>query len=674
MHILKEKIITKLLEQDIEQIETDFDQYENIHPHDIDMYLLKGYYYMLQGDYNKSSQLLLFSIKHNPYDVDTYFLLGELSLITKSHFDAISYFLQANSFYTAFQQEYLFYDQQLCKQKINDINQELSDQITSLKPEQLSLLQEKLSQLKQQTMNNFNDIIRNGQDIIGKHFHTIVDQERYCGYYNVMDDNIYGGFPSRDLRYIKGELLKICYEGTQYHITPSETTLLPIAAMEPETLFTVTTAHGDTFPTIISGKEHFNYYRISEPMTITSQNPLIIGEPVKLGYRSGTKKLVISFFVDGLSQKLLEEENLKEIMPYTYSFFSKGLLCKNFFTNSDWTYPTLPSFVSGLELPTHMMFHPIINKSLPTENKILFEYFKEAGYYTAMFNGDWRSSATYGYTRGIDRYVTQNAYFGMRADQVISDALDHIRAFRETNQYLWITCADLHIIADEYDLPASIQTQLDITSRKEEKKAITSIKQDYSIQKRKAYIEALKLADLRFQPLYDYIEHNYSDDEFVITMFGDHGQTYLLKPGEHPLSRYHSNVGFMIRGGGYQGICEEYMSSVDYPSILCKLANIDTPVTQTEGILPKYFGGNEERNFTLTETIHPNDPYMASIHAKDHTFYLTTENKLAYFGRLEPGKYTAILLDGNGEIWNNPELTEYYVSYLRDHLKYILQY
>ena len=319
------------------------------------------------------------------------------------------------------------------------------------------------------------------------------------------------------------------------------------------------------------------------------------------------------------------------------------------------------------------MFHPKVNKKLPDDRKILFEYLKEAGYYTARINGDWRSCATYGYTRGIDRYIAQHANHYKDSYPII-DAIEHMEKLKETDQYLWLEYNDLHHIADDLDLAVLLQSKLDLSLQEVESRNITSVKQKSSFLKRKKYIEALKMADFRFQILYDYLERNYSDEEYIITMFGDHGQTYLLKPGKHHLSRYHSNAAFMVRGGGYEGICNEYMSAVDYLNILCKLTNVKEHIFDTEGNLPKVFGGKEERKYTITETIHPNDPYQASIHAKDHVFYLTTENKVTEYGRLDSGKYHAGLFDLSGASLDNPELIDFYMSLIKERLKYILNY
>lgn len=677
MNNQKEQIINHLLNHDFHNLEKSFHHYEQTYPFDVDMYLLKGFFYLCMENQSEARKYLLLSRKHNYYDVDTWFLLGELNTLEKNYLDAIEYYSFANTLNTYFKQQYLFYEDSLCMKKIDAAQQLLDVAITSYEDIMVAAIKKQLQGLNYKlgtVFNLFDDIIRSPKNAIGEIFFFPQDKKRFCAYYHPTSAYLYDSFEIKSLNLTKGELLKIYDEGNIFSLDTKETFLLPIASKEIENKIQIQSkTTKESITAQIVTKNHFNYFRIDDDVTIETEKPVILGEPVPLQHDASRKKLVISLFVDGISQKLLQEEGLQQVMPNTYAFFSKGMMCENFFTTSDWTYPSLASFVTGYTLPQHMMFHPILNKPLPEDTKTVFEYLKDGGYYTTMINGDWRSSGTYGYTQGIDRYVAQNGLY-YRMEQGISDAIEHIDAFRETDQYLWITAADLHDIADEYDLATGIQTQLPLSARQTAEKSLTSVKQNYSPQKRTAYIRALQMADLRFQSLYDYIESHYEEEEFIVTLFGDHGQTYLLPPEEHHLARYHSNVGFMVRGGGYTGTCKEYMSAVDYPNILCKLANVGTAVTGTEGQLPKVFGGEKERAFTITETIHPNDPYMVSLHGKDHTFYLTTENVITNDGRLASGSFTANLVDAEGKQMERPELVDYYINYLREHLKYILQY
>lgn len=678
MNLSKRQIKTELLSPstDICTLKRDITAYKEKYPYDVDMYLLEGYFYLGQKDIQKAQKLLQLSLTHNPYNVDTFFLLGEVFAMEKEYCKAIRSYSMAGIIDEYIDQEYIFFSKEVCNQKLSETVVQLDEILASGNKWLIYNLSDELKELNNQIKYKFDvfgSILANNLDYIGKSVFIQDDGERFCAFANGL--NFYNHPVSARYNFIdfKGELLKIQYEGTKYEVKTGEKLLLPVASKEQQNVITFQTDSGKRITVRQSEKNAFSYFRITENAELESKKTIVIGEPVRLKHDSLRKKLVISFFVDGLSQRLLFEEGLENVMPNTFRFFSKGLICNNFFTSSDWTYPSLASFVSGISLPVHMLFHPTVNKKLPNDRKTIFEYLKNAGYYTARFNGDWRSNASYGYTRGIDRYIAQHANHYNESGPII-DAIEHIETFKETDLYVWLEYNDLHHIADELDLPAILHSQMELSTWEAEKKSITSIKQSSSMLKRGMYIQAMKLADFRFQFLYDYLERNFADDEYIVTMFGDHGQTYLLQPGEFHLARYHSNVAFMVRGGGGIGESQEYMSAVDYPDILCSLANVGEKITNTEGNLPKVFGGKEERPFAITETIHPNDPYQAAIHAKDHVFYFTTENRVTPYGRLDFGNYSADLLNLDGKLLDQPELTEYYIRLIKNRLKYIITY
>ena len=77
---------------------------------------------------------------------------------------------------------------------------------------------------------------------------------------------------------------------------------------------------------------------------------------------------------------------------------------------------------------------------------------------------------------------------------------------------------------------------------------------------------------------------------------------------------------------------------------MCKLAGIPMKNEMIDGRLPKFFRGTEEREYVLSESIHPGDPYAAALFYKGGMFFLQTEAKAEYDGRckLEPYHYRII--------------------------------
>ena len=521
----------------------------------------------------------------------------------------------------------------------------------------------------------FEDIIRIPDDMIDHYFSNKLDDIRFLGLYDPVDISLFKIKCNRNLMLYKTELLKQICCGTELNLELKSESLLPILPKENDTTLVIRNNEEQACIPIDYGM-HFNYYRLKKVnVNIQSDKELVIANPIELVHHKQNKKLVISLFVDGISQKVINEYGLEAVMPNTYRFFSKGMICRNAFTSSDWTLPSLASLISGLFVPNHMMISPDINIKYPTKQKLLFEHFKEAGYYTAIISGDWRStSATYDSIRGVDRYIAKHQNCGFRTEDVIVNAIDHMETFKETDQYIWIGTGDLHDVADEINLPSAVQAKMSLTDYETGEKSLTSVKQKYSPNKISAYVKVATHVDSKLKVLYDYIEENYDEDEFVVTLFGDHGQGYIVKPDEFHLSRGLSNIGFMTRGGSVSGTTDEYINIVDYTNIITKLAGIEDAHIESDGKLPKIYGGMDENKYAITETIHPGDPYMAAIHSEKYVFYMESLNTLTNYGKVDMSEYRAYLYDSEGNELDDEELKERFINFILDRTKYIQMY
>ena len=364
------------------------------------------------------------------------------------------------------------------------------------------------------------------------------------------------------------------------------------------------------------------------------------GYPIPLEHKQGRRKLVLSFFVDGLAQEVINGDDFEKLMPNTYKFFSKGTICTQAHSCSEWTYPSLATCVSGLDTLHHMMFHDQLDGELPKNSPTLIEYFKGKGYYTSKMDGEWRSIPSYGYARGLDQYVYQHQSMGARAEQEIMDVIEHLETFKETDQYLWMAVGDLHDVADGLDLSDAVQKNLTLEERELDELGVTSVKQNYSAKKTAMYKKTIQYFDMLFGFLYTYIENNYTDDEILISLFADHGQGYLIPTGKPFLSKERTKVAFMFRGANVkQQVTDEIISTADYLPIMCRLADIQYDAASIDGKLPKAFGGLEEREYTITESLHPKDVYRAVANARDYEIYFENSEKTDEEGRFLLGDY-----------------------------------
>lgn len=407
--------------------------------------------------------------------------------------------------------------------------------------------------------------------------------------------------------------------------------------------------------------QYINYRVPKGKLLISSEDrEFLLGEMVPIIHDRKRKPLILNIFVDGLSQTVLEN-HMEMLMPNTYRFFREGMICTNAHTAGDWTFPSIASIVTGQTMANHKMLHSKLLRKIDAETPILFEYFKNAGYNTTKIGGNWRIAPNYGYARGMNRVHYQHMYEGFPIEKVVSEVEEQIHTMRETDQFIWMEIGELHLIADEYNA-APLQEQFVIWENDNTKGKINSVKQEYDETKRKYYLKQIEYVDRKLAGLYQYIENNYEENEIVITLFADHGQGFLVRPEEEFLCDERTKIAFMTKGGGVSGKTEELISACDYTPIICKLAGIEYNYENTDASLPVVYGGEKEREFTVTESIHVGDPYQILLNGRDFTFYLKGIEKVTSECRVPLDTYEVKLSDKNGNILHDKDKINYYTN------------
>ena len=413
--------------------------------------------------------------------------------------------------------------------------------------------------------------------------------------------------------------------------------------------------------------QYINYRVPKGKVLISSEDrEFRLGEMVPIIHDRKRKPLILNIFVDGLSQTVLEN-HMEMLMPNTYRFFREGMICTNAHTAGDWTFPSIASIVTGQTMANHKMLHSKLLRKIDAETPILFEYFKNAGYNTTKIGGNWRIAPNYGYARGMNRVHYQHMYEGFPIEKVVSEVEEQIHTMRETDQFIWMEIGELHLIADEYNV-APLQEQFMIWENDNTKGKINSVKQEYDETKRKYYLKQIEYVDRKLAGLYQYIENNYEENEIVITLFADHGQGFLVRPEEEFLCDERTKIAFMTKGGGVRGKTEELISACDYTPIICKLAGIEYNYENTDASLPVVYGGEKEREFTVTESIHVGDPYQILLNGRDFTFYLKGIEKVTSECRVPLDTYEVKLSDKNGNILHDKDKINYYTKWCLDHI------
>lgn len=687
---IKDEIESNIVIDNISRADVLLEEYEKKYPSDLDIISLHVNIELAKGNANKAFVYAGQGVLCAPLDGDMYYNLGYVCELMGDSLGAyLNYskaeWLYANSWIDR-------RDELGIQDSINNMIEIIQNHISSedLSIDELKSYQDAVNNIVNYEKNSYGfkeTAFRSYKKVVGDYILENVGSQRYVAiandqfarkYVRLLGDDSSSDY-DLDMIHLKGEMLYV-QEGTGVSveldsIDNDEECIIPIAADEFDTVH-LFERNGKEYQVAQFNDKYFSYYRIKNYTKIFSSKKSYYGYPIPLTSSKKRKRLVLSIFVDGLSSIILQGSNFKNNMPYTYNYFKDGTICDNAYACGEWTYPSIANIVSGLYTNHHMLFHNTIDGELPRSIPTFAEYYKENGYYTTVFSSDWRIIPTYGYGRGVDRFVYQNMKCGYRAENIVGDAINHMEAFNETDQYIWLSIGDLHDISDGDDTSIDVQSNTPIELRAYGDVGKTSVKQSYSENKTRQYLKYVKHIDMWLNVLYNYIDEHYKPDDVVISLFADHGQGYMIPNGKTFLSKERTKVAFMFKGGIADGIrrSNELISTVDYGCIMRKLCNISEKDVLIDGRLPQIFGGKDEREYTITESLHPGDPYQLVINSSDFSYYFINPVPVRDDGRFLPGDYKHWIEDADGNMVNDDNKLRIFFDIANNHIASLLIY
>ena len=289
------------------------------------------------------------------------------------------------------------------------------------------------------------------------------------------------------------------------------------------------------------------------------------------------------------------------------------------FSNSEWTLPSTASMLTGKYQHNHGFFHPKFNHYLHN-NDTLNSIFSKNGFTTFYIGGGWRNSPAYGHINSIDRALFKRY---MKSEDVINYSIDHLSGLKSNNHFMQLCFLDVHhllgVVPD-----FSSQINLDIEGHnvtpwydnENEKKSIFTEKQDYLIQ---IYKNQLQKLDSKLEILYNYLNKNFDNDQLIISLISDHGQSYLTSE-KIDLNDTRLKVPWILKypGSSYKKI-NELTQNLDLFNTLVHLNNFKS--NNTDSILPSFLSQKEGRSFTISQSIFPNRTYKFALRFKNNEIY-----------------------------------------------------
>ncbi|MDO4688312.1 sulfatase-like hydrolase/transferase [Plesiomonas shigelloides] len=622
-----------LLSGKLSLVEAIIKQLDELAPTTLHGYLLKAKYFLKTEDFDSLHSMLSEAITQFEYNAEL------------NYFLAISYNKKnetKNSYHYAMK---AFFLDNSMSPKVNELTEELKKQTPNLNDLDKKIFTETVGYQKAFPIDENGKCIF-GEKISGSNFYVgIYDKSR-----EERSPTGLKSLPSEDQRILLACEIMPGEETSNKEVSITEDSVIAIMPLiATQTLhFTIknkTTESNYSTSTFTENRFHYIPFKQEEHVTITSNHNFIVSNQIKMAGNNKKPKLILSIFIDGLSQYFIDNNGgLEEMMPNTHHFFAKGIQFTQCFSSGEWTYVSLASMFSGLYTHHHRVFNPSMDSQNLKKTVLFPEYLQKQGYFCTKIDGDWRSVPSSGYIKGMDRIIYQPSLYNMHTESVISETLEHLDAFKEKNNFLWICLPDLHDIADEFETSLSHQLKTPLQFRSLTKTTESSVKKKKDLGKNHRYYQQVKYIDRKLKILYQFIEDNYDNDEIIVSLVSDHGQSYLVD-SDFFMDDGRTRVPLYFRGRGVPmgKVDPSPMQQLDVFPCLLHLADI--PITKHhDGNIPEVFGG-KNREFTFSESVFPGQPYYAYINDKEHKFFLTTEMNTNQEGIIDLSSCHISLLD-----------------------------
>ena len=423
-------------------------------------------------------------------------------------------------------------------------------------------------------------------------------------------------------------------------VPPGTTVILPIAGTEHLQELRIDT---DTMPAQAAylGKWAFSHFRLTETTRLTpiDDTPYAVGTPIRLGHSPDRKKLVLNLLVDGLSWNVARTR-FPDCMPNIARFFARGVIFDQHFSTSECTYPALPVIETG-RYPHHtQVFNESDSHELPLSFRTLSECMAERGYYCAapMAASD---SVYCGALRGYD--MLNVAAWKLPSAEMVDRAIMQLEAFDGTDQFLYLHTTDVHPWnAKGFKFYPAVETHLPLSERLFDiDENIASVRLPKLALYQEQFWQTLRHVDRSIGYLLSYIEEHFDEDEYIVSLYSDHGNSVFTTPFGNlvdVIAENSTRAVWMMRGAGVpEGvIAEELTSAVDLYPALAHLLGF--PVgDNVDGVLPKIFGG-PGREIAFSNSLFALKHYYLAARSDTHSLFLETEDSVSFDGTVDAAK------------------------------------
>ncbi len=414
-------------------------------------------------------------------------------------------------------------------------------------------------------------------------------------------------------------------------IDVSQPVLLPVAGTEKTQRVYFQEADGSQHDSML-GKWAFNFYRLTQPTRLESEQPLVIGKPVLLGHSPRRRKVVLHILLDAFCWQMVKERNY-DLVPNLLRFFCKGIIFNDHHSISEYTMPSVPTLFTGMYPQHSQLFNLHATHWLNEEYPTMPEQLQRQGYYCVNVMGA-AEDAYNGLMRGFDRLVTNT--YALHTYVGVERTIRQLQAFDACDQYIFLHAMDTHPwTQNKSGLPLCVQTHSSLAERSlSEEKAVASVRLPPRPIYHRWNQQSIRDTDRVLGQLFAWLEEHYDPEEYLVALFSDHGVPIYDKKLD-VLSKHMNGAAMMVRGGGVPelGFVDELTSAVDLYPIMGHLLGFTVP-DSVDGILPQAFGG-PGRACAISTSIYPGQTFKLCLRTKTQACHLEAKKITDEDGRCD---------------------------------------
>lgn len=664
---MKMEIQEAIMAQEYEKAQDMINKYEQIASSDIELYSFKIALYLGRGEFEQAYYEAKKAVQVNPFYVEANYNMATVA-------EQVGNFVEACIFYI--KTDFLQKDKEEKLISEDVLEQQINHALDCFwgDAEQMRLFNLGKAFYKYAIRDPFRNY---NYDMVGTTIADCFGQEYYAGRCDGCFEAYFEHELNRDTYRTKCELFPIACVGTEMEV--GENMLVPVVMnydlQDKELNYVADLQISADNAYCDDAYCKYSFIPTTKAAKLVAKKNAVWGKPIPLHSMSNDKKkLVLNIFIDSFNYKMIEDYGLETLMPYTAAFFAEGAHCKQYYTCSEYTLPSMATYWTGKHPSAHMNLSNHYRHNFMGDEVVFPELFQQAGYTTAKFGGNDSVTPAQGYIRGFDRFIYQYIANGQTVKEVVVDALEHLRTFSDTNQFIWLDIVDLHEIAGGFMRSLEVQAKSPIETRYMDNERKSTVKQSRSRNREAIYRNELEKIDFFLSLLYRYIEEHYKDEEIVISLFSDHGTAFLVDNEEPMVSQQRMRIPLLLRGSNVHGEIDEIIETTDYAGIIAKLAGVSYSYENKDANLPKCFGGQEERQYALSQSIFVGDPYWAAFHARDLHCYIETKEVVDRQFLINIDEYNMWMVDDNGTQVEDEKKMKQYLQDLRQKIGHLLKY